>query len=108
MGQFEENQEQYACVWILKDIRAITLRFEGTIYIFLSLDDARTADYGYNQPKDIIIAGYMIYFQSLIEVLEQYNATIGEEKDFLDKTGIIMDSLEPDGIQTDYYDLKLK
>ena len=50
----------------------------------------------------------MRHFQSLIEVLEHYNATIGEDNAFLDKAGILMDNVEPRGTETDYYDLKLK
>ena len=36
------------------------------------------------------LADYMRYFQSLIEVLDHYNATIGEDKTFLDKAGVLM------------------
>jgi len=108
LGQFEEKQEQYDSVWILKEIRAITLRFERTRYIFLSLDDTRTAYYGYTQPKDMSLANYMRHFQSLIDVLEHYNANIGEDKAFLDKAKILMEDMEPNGTETNYYDLKLK
>jgi len=95
--QFEEKQEHYNCVWILKDIHVVTLRFEGTRYIFLSLDIARTTYYRYTQHKDTSIADYMRNFQSLIEILEHYNTTIGEEKDFLDTSGILTEGVEPDG-----------
>ena len=54
------------------------------------------------------LANYMRHFQSLIEVLEHYNATIGEDKDFLEKSGVLMDQKEPDGTETDFYDLELK
>ena len=44
----------------------------------------------------------MGHFQLLIEVLEHYSATIGEYKTFLDKAGILMEDVEPDGTETDY------
>ena len=50
----------------------------------------------------------MMHFQSLIDVLEHYNATIGEDEDFLDKTGILMEEVESDRTEPDYYDLKSK
>ena len=68
------------------------------MYISLSLDDARTTYCGYTQPNDMILTNYMRHFQSLIEVLERYNITIGKDRDFLDKAGIFMDGVEPDGI----------
>ena len=52
LDNYQERSNEYDCVWILKEIKVITLRFEGTRYIFLSLDDARTAYYSYGQPKN--------------------------------------------------------
>ena len=50
----------------------------------------------------------MRHFQSLIEVLEHYNETIREDKEFLDKAGIVMEDEDPDGTEPNFYDLKLK
>jgi len=52
LADFERKNDKYDYTWILKEIRAITLRFEGIQYIFLSLDDARKSYYGYVQPKE--------------------------------------------------------
>ena len=62
LGQFEEKQEKYDCLCILKEIRTITLHFKGARYIFLSLDDARTVYYGYTQPKVMSLVDYMRHF----------------------------------------------
>ena len=43
LANYDIKSDACDCVWILKEIKAITLRFEGTRYIFLSLDDARSA-----------------------------------------------------------------
>ena len=50
----------------------------------------------------------MRHFQSLIEVLEHYNAAIGEDTYFLDKARILMEDVEPDGKETGYYNLEFK
>ena len=52
LENYQERSDEYDCVWILKEIKAITLLFEGTRYIFLSLDDVRTAYYSYVKPKN--------------------------------------------------------
>ena len=44
---------------------------------------------------------YMRHFQLLIEFLEHYNATIGEDKAFLDKAGILTNDVKPYGKESD-------
>ena len=39
------------------------------------------------------LADYTRHFQSLIEVLEHYNTTIGEDKTFIGKAGILMEDV---------------
>ena len=58
------------CVWRQEEIKAITLRFEGTQYIFLSLYDSQTAYYAYNQPENQTLADYLTHFKSLVNVLD--------------------------------------
>ena len=54
------------------------------------------------------LANYMRYFQSLIEVLEHYSTTIGGDKSFLDKAGILMEDNKPDETEPNFYNFKLK
>ena len=75
--------------------------------MLLSLDDSKTTNYGYAQPKNINLADYIRHFQSLIEVMEHYNSSIGEVKYFLDRVGILVNDVEPDGIESIYVDPKL-
>ena len=107
LPEFANKNDTCDCVWILEEIKAITLRFEGTRYIFLSLDDARTAYYSYVQPKTQSLPDYLRHFQSLVDVLEHYNASVGEDQAFLDKAGILIDESEPDGTEGNYLELKL-
>ena len=46
------------CVWILKEIKGITYRFEGQCYIYLSLNNARTSYYAYTQGAEDSISSY--------------------------------------------------
>ena len=41
-------------------------------------------------------------------MLEHYNASVGEDQDFLDKAGVIMDETKPDGTEANYVDLKIR
>ena len=102
LNEYDIKSDKCDCVWLLKEIKAITLRFEGTRYIFLSLDDARTAYYSYVQPKTQSLADYLRHFQSLVDVLEHYNASVGEDKAFLDKAGVLLDEMEPDVSEPNY------
>jgi hypothetical protein len=74
------------CVWILKEIKGITYRFEGQRYIYLSLDNARTSYYAYTQGAEDSISSYLEHFRSLVEVLEHYGGAIGEDPGLLDAT----------------------
>ena len=73
------------------------MRFEGTRYIFLSLDDARTAYYSYTQPEHQTLAEYLTHFKSLVDVLDHYKASVGEDPAFLDTAGVLLEEEEPDG-----------
>ena len=74
----------------------------------LSLDDAKTAYYGYVQPKEKSLTDYLRHFQSLLEVLEHYNVSIGEDNYFLDKAGVLMDDEEPDLTEPNYAEMPAK
>jgi hypothetical protein len=102
LGSYDMKSNKFDCVWILNEIKAVTLRFEGTRYIFLSIDDARTEYYSYTQPNTQSLADYLRHFQSLVDVLEHYDASVGEDKAFLDKAGILMEVEEPDVKDSDY------
>ena len=108
LANYDIKSDACDCVWILKEIKAITLRFEGTRYIFLSLDDARSAYYGYAQPSTQSLADYLRDFQSLVDVLDHYNTSVGEDKAFLDKAGVLMEEEEPHVDDSNYAELRLK
>ena len=44
----------------------------------------------------------------MVDVLEHYNASVGEDTAFLDKAGILMEDEEPDVKDTNYSELRLK
>jgi hypothetical protein len=65
------------CVWLLKAIRGIMLRFEGQRYVFLSLDDALQNLCSFKQGPDTTLANYLEEFRNLVDVFEHYGGTIG-------------------------------
>ena len=95
LPQYEERSEENDCAWLLIEIKGITLNFEGTRYVFLSIDDAKTAYYGYVQPKHQPLSEYLKHFQSLIEVMEHYKASVGEDGAFLENAGILLEADKP-------------
>jgi hypothetical protein len=90
LDDFETKSHESDCVWILKEIQGITYRFEGQRYIYLSLDNARTAYYAYTQGAKDSIFSYLEHFRSLVEVLEHYGGAIGKDPGLLDATAAVL------------------
>jgi len=68
LDAFETKSHESDCIWILKEIKGITYRFEVQRYIYLSLDDARTSYYAYTQGAKDSISSYLEHFRSLVKV----------------------------------------
>jgi len=83
LDDFEERNDECDCAWILKEIKGIKHKFEGTRYVFLSVADARLNFYQYKQDHQQLLHDYLKNFCSLLEVLEHYGATVGEDACFL-------------------------
>jgi hypothetical protein len=78
-----ENQE-CDCLWLLKEIQGITHRFEGTRDVFISIDDAWSKYYTFRQDGNQSLHEYLKDFQSLVQVLEHYGASIGTESPYIE------------------------
>ena len=87
--------ENCDCAWVLTAIKGITHQFEGTRYVFLSLDDARTNFYSYKQKKTETLHEYLRHFSSLIEVLEHYGAKVGSDDVFIDNVDKLVEEEAP-------------
>lgn len=83
LDHFDERNRACDCVWILKQIKGITFRFEGQRFAYLSLDDARTSYYAYKQTPDESLAEYLDHFRSRVDVLEHFGGQLGEDPKFL-------------------------
>jgi len=94
LDDFETKSHESDCVWILKEIKGITYRFEGQRYIYLSLDNARTSYYAYTQGAEDSVSSYLEHFRSLVEVLEHYGGAIGEDPGLLDATAAVSSNTE--------------
>jgi hypothetical protein len=89
LDDFETKSHESDCVWILKEIKGITYRFEGQHNIYLSLNNARISYCAYTQGAEDSISSYLGHFRSLVEVLEHYGGTIGEDPGLLDATAAV-------------------
>jgi hypothetical protein len=74
---FEDSDSKCDCIWLLKSIRGIMLRFEGQRYIFLSLDDALQNLCAYKQGPETTMTSYLEEFRSLVETFEHYGGEFG-------------------------------
>jgi hypothetical protein len=84
LNNYESKSNGCDCIWLLKEIRGITHRFEGTRNIFISLGDAWSNYYGYKQSNDQTLHEYLKDFQSLVQVLEHYGAVMGTVGPYID------------------------
>jgi hypothetical protein len=95
LDDFEERNDECDCAWIINEIKGITHKFEGTRYVFLSVADARLNFYQYKQDQQQPLHEYLKNFRSLLEVLEHYGATVGEDECFLKSLEDYPESDEP-------------
>jgi len=66
LDDFETKSHESDCVWILKEIKGITYRFEGQHNIYLSLNKARISYCAYTQGAEDSISSYLGHFRSLV------------------------------------------
>jgi hypothetical protein len=98
LDDYKSKSNGCDCIWILKEIRGITHRFEGTPNIFISLGDAWSNYYGYKQSNDQTLHEYLKDFQSLVQVLEHYGAVMGTVGPYIDSVKEAVKALAPAGI----------
>jgi hypothetical protein len=98
IDDYESKSNGCDCIWILKENRGITHRFEGARNIFISLDDAWSNYYGYKQSNDQRLHEHLKYFQSLVQVLERYGAVMGTVGPYIDSVKEAVKASAPAGI----------
>ncbi len=84
LDEYTTKSSECDCVWLLKEIQGSTHRFEGTRYVFISLDDAWSNFYMYGQGTDQSLHEYLKDYQSLVQVLEHYGAAIGADGPYIE------------------------
>jgi len=85
LTMYQERRDGTDCRWLINEIQGITHRFEGTRYVYLSLDDAWTEYYNMRQGGNQTLHEYLEDFRARIEVLEHYGASIGADQAFIDE-----------------------
>lgn len=66
------------CIWLLNNIKGVTHQFDTKRNIFLSLLDARKHFYSCKQSPQQTNSEYLDVFNSNVNVLEYYKASVGE------------------------------
>ncbi len=74
---FIEKDKAQDCVWILKTIKGIMLRFEGQRFICLSIADASQQILTFRQGPETTLAKYYEDFKNLVEVYQHYGGDLG-------------------------------
>jgi hypothetical protein len=84
LDDYTSKNQDCDCIWLLKEIQGITHRFEGTRDVFISIDDAWSNYYNFRQDGKQSLHEYLKDFQSLVQVLEHYGASIGTESPYVE------------------------
>jgi hypothetical protein len=80
LDEYSERSTDCDCIWLLQEIQGITHQFEGTRHVYISLDDAWENLYTYRQGAHQSLHEYLKEWQSLVQVLEHYGASIGADR----------------------------
>jgi hypothetical protein len=99
LDDFVSENQKNNCIWLLKEIKGVTHKFDTKRHVVMSLLDARVAFYNCHQTQNQTNADYLATFQSNVQVLEYYKATVGENyihadasKSVTERTKIMRDS----------------
>lgn len=82
MPKFEEKDNESDCVWILLEIRGIMLEFENERNLNLSLSDAHRV-FELFQQGELTLPLYLEQYHSLINTIEHYGGSIGNDPGLL-------------------------
>ena len=77
LDKYQTKMLEGDCIWLLKSIKGIMMRFEGRRSLFLSLGDAERNLASFRQGPDMSLATYKTEFESLVDVFEHYGGRIG-------------------------------
>ena len=102
LDNYEKKSNECDCIWLLKEIQGITHRFEGTRNVFISLDDAWTGYYAYQQGANQSLHEYLMDYQSLVQVLEPYGAAIGAKGPYIESVKDRIKETFPDLTPAEY------
>ena len=83
LPEYDTKAKEKDCVWLLKEIKGIMNHFDGSKYIYVSLDDATEEYYRYRQGNSQPLDSYYKTFKAHVEVLEHYRANVGGDTAFL-------------------------
>ena len=81
---FAVHNEVYNSLWLLLAIRAISYQFDQQRNIFLAIDDTKSKLFAHCQAPGTSLADYYKEFTNMVEVLEYYGESFGDDKALTD------------------------
>jgi hypothetical protein len=79
LENYEARSDACDCIWLIQEMQGITHRFEGMQNVFILLDNAWTAYYGFQQGQHQVLHDYLKDFQTKVQVLEHYGDVFGAD-----------------------------
>jgi hypothetical protein len=76
---YRTSQTTGDCVWLLKTIKAIMLKFDGQRDLSLSLSDAHLRLYLFRQGNDMTLTAHKTEFENRLDVIEHYGGAVGQD-----------------------------
>ena len=103
LPEYDAKAKEKDCVWLLKEIKGIMNHFDGSKYIYVSLDDATEEYYRYRQGHSQPLDSYYKTFKAHVEVLEHYGANVGGDTAFLKDVESSMTTSRPTNLTSPTY-----
>jgi hypothetical protein len=80
---FESMRDNTDSLELLQTIKGIAYKFEAQDNIYMAMDDAKNAFYTYVQSHDETNASYLTKFKNMVEVIEHYGGSVGDDEIFV-------------------------
>jgi hypothetical protein len=80
LEEYEDKNRDKDSLWLLKEIRNISYKFEAQDYIYKSLHNAKQQFYKYKQKRNETNSEYLNNFKNIIDVIHHYGGRIGDDR----------------------------
>ena len=78
--EYDDRDKKKDSLWLLKEIRNISYKFEAQDYVYRSLHNAKKQFHKYEQKRNETNAEYLNNFKNIIDVIHHYGGRIGDDR----------------------------